>query len=219
MAPIMEVLGPLLVALFVPQSPEDHHHQQQQKGLIASTTSALSLRHLMLGTNNNRFSSAQKLFTTGARSGCFHPIFASALTPHKTAPAAAARSSTLLSAAVRGVDSSSLSDSKLQFVTSSVLSLVYGIHGGGGTSGYSPMTKVTSLLDVIRTNTNAFVFMVLLALQFGLQPILTKKFTPKTVNRSTIVLTQEMVKFIAAGGILLFTGSWSDVVAGTCMNE
>ena len=33
-------------------------------------------------------------------------------------------------------------------------------------------------------------YMLLLALQFGTQPALTKKFTPKGINRSTVVMAQ-----------------------------
>ena len=56
--------------------------------------------------------------------------------------------------------------------------------------------------------------MCLLALQFGLQPILTKRFTPTTINRSTVVLTQDVVKFFMAGSVLVVTGGWTDAVAG-----
>jgi hypothetical protein len=40
----------------------------------------------------------------------------------------------------------------------------------------------------------AWWYMALLAFQFGAQPILTKKFTPKTICRSTIVLAQDVVR-------------------------
>lgn len=36
----------------------------------------------------------------------------------------------------------------------------------------------------------AGLYMLLLALQFGTQPALTKKFTPKGINRSTVVMAQ-----------------------------
>lgn len=38
-------------------------------------------------------------------------------------------------------------------------------------------------------------YMVLLAVQFGLQPVLTKRFAPPTVCRSTVILCQEIIKF------------------------
>ncbi|EED95628.1 hypothetical protein THAPSDRAFT_16344, partial [Thalassiosira pseudonana CCMP1335] len=42
----------------------------------------------------------------------------------------------------------------------------------------------------------AITCMALLALQFGIQPILVRKFTPQTINRSSVVLIQEVVKFV-----------------------
>ena len=49
----------------------------------------------------------------------------------------------------------------------------------------------------------AITCMSLLALQFGIQPILVRKFTPPTIVRSSVVLVQELVKFGIAGGIYL----------------
>ena len=43
--------------------------------------------------------------------------------------------------------------------------------------------------------------MSLLALQFGIQPILVRKYTPQTIVRSSVVLVQELVKFGIAGAI------------------
>jgi len=60
----------------------------------------------------------------------------------------------------------------------------------------------------------AILSMSLLALQFGLQPSLTRKFTPKTINRSTVVFTQDIVKFFMAGAALLFTGGWANAIVG-----
>ena len=60
----------------------------------------------------------------------------------------------------------------------------------------------------------AIISMSLLALQFGLQPSLTRKFTPKTINRSTIVFTQDIVKFFMAGIALMVTGGWTEAVLG-----
>lgn len=58
-------------------------------------------------------------------------------------------------------------------------------------------------------------YMSLLALQFGCQPILTKKFVPKTTTRSTVVLLQEVVKFTAAATFLWASGSWATSLSGT----
>ena len=52
----------------------------------------------------------------------------------------------------------------------------------------------------------AIACMSLLALQFGIQPILVRKFTPQTIVRSSVVLVQELVKFGIAGAIY-FSGT------------
>ena len=52
----------------------------------------------------------------------------------------------------------------------------------------------------------AITCMSLLALQFSIQPILTRKFTPQTIVRSSVVLVQEVVKFGIAGAIY-FSGN------------
>lgn len=56
-------------------------------------------------------------------------------------------------------------------------------------------------------------YMSLLALQFGLQPILTRAFAPKTISRSTIVMMQEVAKFIASALLLYTGGNWSAAFA------
>jgi UDP-sugar transporter A1/2/3 len=48
--------------------------------------------------------------------------------------------------------------------------------------------------------------MSFLALQFGVQPILVRKYTPQTIVRSSVVLVQELVKFGIAGTIY-FSGT------------
>jgi UDP-sugar transporter A1/2/3 len=52
----------------------------------------------------------------------------------------------------------------------------------------------------------AITCMSLLALQFAIQPILVRKFTPQTIVRSSVVLVQELVKFVIAGAIY-FSGT------------
>ena len=47
----------------------------------------------------------------------------------------------------------------------------------------------------------AIICMSLLALQFGVQPLLVRKFTPQTIVRSSVVLVQELVKFGIAGAL------------------
>ena len=56
----------------------------------------------------------------------------------------------------------------------------------------------------------AITCMSLLALQFGIQPILVRKYTPQAINRSSVVLVQELVKFGIAGAIY-FSGTKKEV--------
>ena len=57
--------------------------------------------------------------------------------------------------------------------------------------------------------------MAMLALQFGIQPIVTQQFTSKSIIKSTVIFMQEVVKlFIGVLGISLGKTSWSDVTAG-----
>ncbi|GAX11317.1 solute carrier family 35 (UDP-sugar transporter), member A1/2/3 [Fistulifera solaris] len=58
-----------------------------------------------------------------------------------------------------------------------------------------------------RLSRQAIVYLVLLAVQFGCQPILTRRFAPSGVNRSTIVLMQELVKFFLAATFLFVSGA------------
>ena len=54
-----------------------------------------------------------------------------------------------------------------------------------------------------------WVFFVLLAVQAGCQPVLVKAFTPTTVVRSTAVLAQEIVKFLASASCLIWSRRWT----------
>jgi UDP-sugar transporter A1/2/3 len=56
----------------------------------------------------------------------------------------------------------------------------------------------------------AIFFMCLLTIQFGTQPMLTAKFTPKTVCRSTIIVVQESVKFCLAMFMLISSGNFKN---------
>lgn len=58
----------------------------------------------------------------------------------------------------------------------------------------------------------AILYMALLAVQFGVQPILTRKYTSPHVIRSTVVLIQEMIKFIIAFTMLYLSSPSSQVV-------
>lgn len=54
----------------------------------------------------------------------------------------------------------------------------------------------------VSSNSLGILFCVLLACQFGLQPILVKKFQSKEINPSSIVLTTELFKLIIVGVLL-----------------
>lgn len=47
--------------------------------------------------------------------------------------------------------------------------------------------------------------MVLLSVQFGLQPVLVRRFTSPTINRSTVVLVQEIIKLLVS--VYVYVGS------------
>ena len=59
----------------------------------------------------------------------------------------------------------------------------------------------------------SWVYMSILALQFGLQPILTKLYTPSNIIRSTVVLAQDLVRMLTAGFLLFSSGCLSDTAA------
>ena len=55
-------------------------------------------------------------------------------------------------------------------------------------------------------------YLVLLAIQFGCQPILTKKFAPNNLVRSTYVLAQDFVRFVSCCLLLVASGSWTSTI-------
>jgi hypothetical protein len=57
--------------------------------------------------------------------------------------------------------------------------------------------------------------MALLAIQFGLQPILTRNFAAPGINKSTVILTQEFVKFGLAFMMLNLSGGREKALKGT----
>jgi UDP-sugar transporter A1/2/3 len=63
-------------------------------------------------------------------------------------------------------------------------------------------------------NKEAILVMALLALQFGMQPILTKQFAPPSVCKSTVILCQEVVKFALAAFMLLMSGGSKTALDG-----
>lgn len=60
----------------------------------------------------------------------------------------------------------------------------------------------------------AIFYMCLLALQFGVQPVLTRRYTPPGITRSTVILTQEVVKFGIAWAMLRLSGAADEAVKG-----
>jgi len=56
-------------------------------------------------------------------------------------------------------------------------------------------------------------YMFLLALQFGVQPILTRKFTPTTVCRTTVIIAQEATKFCLGLFMLITSGNFKSALS------
>ena len=79
-----------------------------------------------------------------------------------------------------------------------------------GSSAIKPSSSSSSGLSY-----QAIIAMCLLALQFGIQPIVTQRYTSKNIIKSTVIFTQEAVKLtIGVVGISLGKTSWGDVTAG-----
>lgn len=85
----------------------------------------------------------------------------------------------------------------IEDVTSYMQQLKKNVEGASAAPAIVPQKQEDGL------STAAIVYMSLLALQFGIQPILVRKFTPQTIVRSSVVLVQEVVKFGIAGAIYL----------------
>lgn len=77
--------------------------------------------------------------------------------------------------------------------------------------------SLQSFAYYILMDRRALICMCLLSLQFGLQPTLTRAFTPNGVCRSTVVLMQEVLKFCFAYIMLRASGTKQSAVAGTCL--
>lgn len=56
-------------------------------------------------------------------------------------------------------------------------------------------------------------YMVLLALQFAVQPIITQKYAPKTLIRSTYVMIQDVARLVISIVCLTITHSWGSDIA------
>ena len=60
----------------------------------------------------------------------------------------------------------------------------------------------------------ALFYMFLLALQFGMQPLLTRRFTPIGICGSTVILVQEVLKFVMASAMLVVSGNVQSALSG-----
>jgi len=60
----------------------------------------------------------------------------------------------------------------------------------------------------------AVIYMSILAFQFGSQPVLTKLFVSPSVCKTSIVIAQEICKFVISFLMLFANGSWPKVVSG-----
>ena len=59
----------------------------------------------------------------------------------------------------------------------------------------------------------AIFYMCLLAIQFGIQPTLTRRYTPSTICRSTVIVMQEVLKFIIAYTMLYLSSTSNNPVS------
>lgn len=78
----------------------------------------------------------------------------------------------------------------------------------------SPVYGLKATHKDVSLGPEAFASMSLLALQFGVQPSLTRKFTSKSINRSTVIFVQDIVKLFLAGMALFLTGGWEKAIVG-----
>eukprot|EP00555_Chaetoceros_dichaeta_P002335 CAMPEP_0198251446 /NCGR_PEP_ID=MMETSP1447-20131203/2278_1 /TAXON_ID=420782 /ORGANISM="Chaetoceros dichaeta, Strain CCMP1751" /LENGTH=318 /DNA_ID=CAMNT_0043936467 /DNA_START=153 /DNA_END=1105 /DNA_ORIENTATION=+ len=60
----------------------------------------------------------------------------------------------------------------------------------------------------------AIFFMCLLTIQFGIQPMLTRKFTPSTACKTSVIIVQESLKFVFAMSMLLISGGFKSAIVG-----
>jgi hypothetical protein len=88
---------------------------------------------------------------------------------------------------------------------------------GNGTSSFNngsrSASKAASSSAAPAITSQAMCYMLLLAIQFGVQPILTKRYISETCHtsscRSSVVLVQESLKFVVASSMLLLSGKHS----------
>ena len=81
-------------------------------------------------------------------------------------------------------------------------------------SGPKASAKAPPAAASTSINREAVLYMVLLSLQFAFQPFLTRKFTPTTICRSTVILMQELLKLFLAFVMLCVSGAYESSVTG-----
>lgn len=70
--------------------------------------------------------------------------------------------------------------------------------------------RYSSILPVaISSLPTSWFYMLGLSLQFGLQPLLTKAFTPSGIVRSTVIMAQDLARFGICCAMLVLGGSWN----------
>lgn len=72
----------------------------------------------------------------------------------------------------------------------------------------SALSSIPASLGGVET-----IYMLLLALQFAFQPILTKTFAPPNIVKSTYVMAQDLVRVIIGLSLLFLTGSFGTATA------
>jgi len=76
------------------------------------------------------------------------------------------------------------------------------------------MAETAAAPGLVALEGKATIYLLLLALQFGVQPILTRTYTPPGIIRSTVILTQEIVKFFMALFMLRISKSTHEAFKG-----
>lgn len=78
----------------------------------------------------------------------------------------------------------------------------------------SPSSTTAANAAAAALTPQAIFYMILLSLQFGMQPSLTRRFTPPTVCRSTVILVQEVTKFCLACFFLIASRNRREATSG-----
>mmetsp|Transcript_16031 Transcript_16031/g.20958 ORF Transcript_16031/g.20958 Transcript_16031/m.20958 type:complete len:416 (-) Transcript_16031:779-2026(-) len=57
-------------------------------------------------------------------------------------------------------------------------------------------------------------YMLMLSLQYACQPLLSKRYAPKSIVKGSFIFAQDMVRVFTSLALLLVTGSWNEAVTG-----